>query len=246
MSQNTFVMPIVGPKTMAEYSGLLNDALKSINEAHAGTTAPANGPVGAPWTYQLWADTTSNPTVLKMYEGTSWVVIGAMDTSGHLWMPGNGQIRFPATQNPSADANTLDDYEEFTWTPALSFATMGDASIVHSVAAGSGIKIGSKVEAWFNIATSTNTHTTASGNLQITGLPFAGGASAGGYWRGLVRWSGITLVGGQTQVNATLGSGSSIITFGASGSGVASGSETAADVTSGGTLTLSGQISYRV
>ncbi len=30
---------------------------------------------------------------------------------------GSGQITFPATQNPSADANTLDDYEEGTWTP---------------------------------------------------------------------------------------------------------------------------------
>ena len=30
-----------------------------------------------------------------------------------------GQIVFPATQNASADANTLDDYEEGTWTPAV-------------------------------------------------------------------------------------------------------------------------------
>jgi len=28
-----------------------------------------------------------------------------------------GQIKFPATQNPSSDANTLDDYETGTWTP---------------------------------------------------------------------------------------------------------------------------------
>jgi len=28
-----------------------------------------------------------------------------------------GQITFPATQSASADANTLDDYEEGTWTP---------------------------------------------------------------------------------------------------------------------------------
>jgi hypothetical protein len=31
-----------------------------------------------------------------------------------------GQIVFPATQNASANANTLDDYEEGTFTPALS------------------------------------------------------------------------------------------------------------------------------
>lgn len=31
---------------------------------------------------------------------------------------GAGQIKFPAAQNASADANTLDDYEEGMWTPA--------------------------------------------------------------------------------------------------------------------------------
>lgn len=30
-----------------------------------------------------------------------------------------GQVKFPAAQNASADANTLDDYEEGTWTPSI-------------------------------------------------------------------------------------------------------------------------------
>jgi hypothetical protein len=34
-----------------------------------------------------------------------------------------GQIKFPATQVASADANTLDDYEEGTWSPTLSPST---------------------------------------------------------------------------------------------------------------------------
>jgi hypothetical protein len=32
---------------------------------------------------------------------------------------GRGQITFPAAQNASTDANTLDDYEEGTWTPSV-------------------------------------------------------------------------------------------------------------------------------
>lgn len=31
----------------------------------------------------------------------------------------NGNYPFPAAQVPSADANTLDDYEEGTWTPSI-------------------------------------------------------------------------------------------------------------------------------
>lgn len=37
----------------------------------------------------------------------------------NLSSAGSGQLQFPATQNPSTNANTLDDYEEGTWTPAL-------------------------------------------------------------------------------------------------------------------------------
>jgi hypothetical protein len=40
------------------------------------------------------------------------IITGTMNLAG-------GQIKFPATQNSSADANTLDDYEEGTWTPTL-------------------------------------------------------------------------------------------------------------------------------
>jgi hypothetical protein len=40
------------------------------------------------------------------------IITGTMNLSG-------GQIKFPATQVPSADANTLDDYEEGTWTATL-------------------------------------------------------------------------------------------------------------------------------
>ena len=31
----------------------------------------------------------------------------------------SGQLKFPATQSASADANTLDDYEEGSFTPTL-------------------------------------------------------------------------------------------------------------------------------
>lgn len=51
-----------------------------------------------------------------------------------------GLIAFPATQVTSADANTLDDYEEGTWTPALNCGTSG--SITLSTATGFYTKVG--------------------------------------------------------------------------------------------------------
>lgn len=48
--------------------------------------------------------------------GTTKKVAVSDLTSGRA-VPANG-VAFPATQVPSADPNTLDDYEEGTWTPA--------------------------------------------------------------------------------------------------------------------------------
>ena len=80
----------------------------------------------------------------------------------------NGQIVFPATQNASSDANTLDDYEEGSWTPV--FTSTGGGAATYSVQNGIYIKIGRQVTASFWINAGKNT--LAAGTATITGLPF--------------------------------------------------------------------------
>ncbi len=91
--------------------------------------------------------------------------------SGGIDLNTNGQIKFPATQNASSDANTLDDYEEGTWTPAFSVGGITGTSITYS---GKYTKIG-------RVVIVTMEAYSASGNLNISsyagfsGLPFAVG-----------------------------------------------------------------------
>jgi len=66
----------------------------------------------------------------------------------------------------------LDTYDEGEWSPSLSFATPGDQSIAYSTQLGYYTRIGNLVHVVGRLQTSTFTHSTASGNLQITGLPF--------------------------------------------------------------------------
>jgi len=76
-------------------------------------------------------------------------------------------IAFPATINASSDANTLDDYEEGTWTPVV---TSQSGSITSYTATGNYTKIGRTVTLYCNVQiTSAGT---ASGQLFITGAPF--------------------------------------------------------------------------
>lgn len=79
-----------------------------------------------------------------------------------------GQIAFPATQNASADANTLDDYEEGSWSPTLAGA--GGSGITYGTQVGRYVKVGRLVTAQCTIVLTSKG--TASGSLTISGLPF--------------------------------------------------------------------------
>ena len=77
----------------------------------------------------------------------------------------SGGITFPATAVAASDANTLDDYEEGTWTPVVT----GWTSVTYTAQDGKYIKIGKHLTAWFYIQFSG---TSAATDVTITGLPF--------------------------------------------------------------------------
>ena len=84
-----------------------------------------------------------------------------------------GQIAFPATPLLSSNANTLDDYEEGTWSVTIS-APGGVVAATYNSAANYGmyVKIGKTVFITGTLAVATLT-LTGSGTLFIPGLPFA-------------------------------------------------------------------------
>jgi hypothetical protein len=93
----------------------------------------------------------------------------AIQTFSAIPLVSGGGIKFPATQVTSADANTLDDYEEGTFTPVLRF---GGAStgITYSVQTGSYTKVGREVHGEIEIRLTSKGSSTGTGDL--TGLPF--------------------------------------------------------------------------
>jgi hypothetical protein len=85
----------------------------------------------------------------------------------------NGQLQFPASQNASSDANTLDDYEEGTWTPILSDGTNNFTMGANQN--GRYTKIGRVVH--FEAECGTSSIGSASGALKLIGLPFTSASS---------------------------------------------------------------------
>jgi hypothetical protein len=79
-----------------------------------------------------------------------------------------GRLEFPATANPSSNANTLDDYEEGTWSPVLSDGT-------NTVGLGTGwyTKIGRLIKLNVNAYNVSTSGLSTGVQLKITGMPFA-------------------------------------------------------------------------
>lgn len=101
------------------------------------------------------------------------IFTGTVDNQG-------GQIKFPATQSASADANTLDDYEEGTFTPTLTFGG-GSTGITYSTQAGQYTKVGNCVHVRIQIVLTNKGSST--GAAVIGGLPFAVNGSVPGLLR---------------------------------------------------------------
>jgi hypothetical protein len=98
-------------------------------------------------------------------------------------------ITFPATQSASSNANTLDDYEEGTWTPVLTGDT-SSTGITYSGQVGRYIKIGNLVTV--DISLTLSAKTLIVGNVIITGIPFSGHSDTNtavtwGYWNNLAQ-----------------------------------------------------------
>lgn len=83
---------------------------------------------------------------------------------------GIGQLAFPATQIPSTNANTLDDFEEFTWTPAL--FDDGTTGLGYAAQNGTGVKIGAWVYARGRIALNARGGGSSSSGFFLKNLPY--------------------------------------------------------------------------
>jgi hypothetical protein len=165
---------------------------------------------------------TSNPLIL----GTNGTERMRIDSSGNLLVgltsatSGGGVLQisngitFPATQSASSNVNTLDDYEEGTWTPSLGGTT------TYTGRSGYYTKIGNTVRVYLEVTVNligTGSTTTMSG---FPFSPFGNDAgcisyfdtlNASVYWLTIQMQSGGNCVfAGTTAATATIVNGVSI------------------------------------
>ena len=128
----------------------------------------AHNYLGAPYNSQLQFQTMDGTSVTTAMTidplGRLLVGTTSATANGGVLQISNG-ITFPGTQSACSDPNTLDDYEEGTWTPT-------DASgggLTFAAASGKYTKVGRLI----TLAANITFPTTADGNgVKIGGLPF--------------------------------------------------------------------------
>ena len=135
----------------------------------SSTTSSTAYKVTADTTGTLVLQTGSTPTTAVTINSTQGVQFNAGISVGGTGPASEGSgVKFPATQIASSDANTLDDYEEGTWTPAQG---SGLTVIGAFTASGKYTKIGRQVYVSGRLSAATSIATTA-GTQFCTGLPF--------------------------------------------------------------------------
>lgn len=157
----------------ASYMAQQTNGLFSLNSAASGTAG----------------DAITFTTVASVNKDTTFVLQGGTSSAGT-------GIAFPATQNASSNAKTLDDYEEGTWTPTVLGSSTNPTVTYQGSNGGRYIKIGKMVYLqcylrWLNLSG-------GSGSMLIGGLPFTTANSTQA-----IGLSGVTEWNGAFPTNAT-------------------------------------------
>lgn len=115
---------------------------------------------------------TANTTDVLVVNGDSTIkTAGTISVGGATPSTSGTGITFPATQSASSDGNTLDDYEEGTWTTSFTYSNASAATL----SAARYTKVGRLVTLSGKISATLTTTNTA---ISITfTLPFAQGAN---------------------------------------------------------------------
>lgn len=153
----------------------------------------------------ITVDDSNNVTGVGTFSSGAITSTGALDISGAA----AGQVAFPASQNASAGANTLDDYEEGTFTPGMTINASA-TGITFTTQTGYYTKIGRQVTVAADVTLSSKG--ASAGSVLFTGLPFSvsfvAASAAFGSWSNLTTTTVVVGICSGTTI-LPIGSGTS-------------------------------------
>lgn len=171
----------VGTKAVTAFTAAARTVLDDTTVAAMRTTlfdvsttvdnriARYDGTAGALQNSAITVDDSGNVSGVGTLNAAGVVTVGGLYNVGLLTLDA-GQIAMPATQNASAGANTWDDYEEGTWTPAV---TAGSGSYT-SITANTGKYVKNGKAPTIQGTWTISTIGTGNSGTNVGSLPFTG------------------------------------------------------------------------
>lgn len=240
----TEVLPIVQSSATVKVA---TDDLTVKNVRSNATTGILQIAGPAASTTRVMTTPNANFTVARTDAANSFTGDQTLSTGNLIQGTAAKGVNFSAnTAAAGMTSQLLSWYEEGTWTPALTFQTPGNLSVTYSAQVGSYTRIGNRVIAQCFLTTSAFTHTTASGYLKITGVPFTFNTTSGRQNFGSINFSGITLANYTDFVVSAEPSVTDAFLVYAAGSAQTSTFVSATHMPTGGTVRILFTIVYQV
>lgn len=190
--------------------------------------------------FSTTADGASSPTEAMRINNQRELLIGTTTrtANGGVLQVSNG-ITFPATQSACTDPNTLDDYEEGTWTPSIYSDNLSFVAADQRY-----IKIGKYVWLTVKLDGCTSFNAAGSNPLIIFGLPFT--SSPGTTAQYVAKFDIVNALTSWSNINAFISDSGNRIRFSTHATNAAAATE--ADLNSFGARawTIRGTITYQV
>jgi hypothetical protein len=159
----------IGIVVFGDSAGNEFGSIQCVADAAAGS-----GDYPGRLTFSVTADGAGGTTEAMRINNQRELLVGTAtrNANGGVLQLKSG-ITFPATAVAAADVNTLDDYEEGTWTPVFNTSTPPTTPFGNYTDGATYVKIGKVVYIAGMFRTNGVTIAGAAGNVIVTGLPFA-------------------------------------------------------------------------
>jgi hypothetical protein len=189
----TQATPIIG----ANKSGLVyrqedNDGKRALLNHHKGSGAPSYAEAG-----MIWLDDSATPWLLKAYDGTDWIVLGALNATANTFLPyaGSAGLRL---LNYAADTGSANVYAVAP-SPAITVYATGQVVTLKPVNANTG-------------ASTLNVNSLGAKNIKMpdgSALP-TGAMSASGVYALMYDGTNFVLMNPATIINWLLARGTAL------------------------------------
>jgi len=130
--QGSGCMPTTGTISGLTFAQDVNAGIAALISSNSGASAPATDCTALAIKGQVWLDNSVTPNAFRQYDGSSWVTIGFVDASNHVFVPPIGGGTTSVAAAATTDLGVLPN-AAVTVTGATTIVSFGSSAVVGTI-----------------------------------------------------------------------------------------------------------------